>query len=184
MVAAFANKLSSSAYLAWEESQSERHEYVDGEIFAMVSVKRTHGEVVRNLVLELGGFLKGGPCRVYSESLKLQVRENFFYPDVFVTCSEKDLTTDRLFSEPKLIVEVQSESTAAYDRGLKFARYRLLPSLEEYVVVDPEMKRVEVFRKQADGVFGLHDYSGEPEVRFESIRFDLQLTDLFAGVGR
>jgi Uma2 family endonuclease len=182
MVNAYAHKLTPAEYLTWEETQVERHEYVAGEVFAMVGVKRTHGEVVTNLVVALGVFLKGKSCRVYSESLKVQVTLNYFYPDVFVTCSKKDLNTDRIFTEPKLIIEVQSDSTAVYDRGVKFAHYRQLASLEEYAIVDPETRRIEVFRKQADDIFGLHDYSTAATARFESIAFEITLTDLFAGV--
>jgi Uma2 family endonuclease len=180
--AAHKKTLTLDAYLVWEESQAERHEYVGGEVFAMVGVLRVHGEVVVNLTSALKVFLKGKPCRVYSESLKVRAGSDVFYPDVFVTCSPKDLTTERLFTEPKLIFEVQSESTGSYDRGIKFAHYRAIASLEEYVIVDPKARRVEVFRKQPDGVFGLHDYSEEKSMHCESLGFSMALEDVFDGV--
>jgi Uma2 family endonuclease len=182
VAAAQKNEMSLDAYFAWEESQAERHEYVGGEVFAMVGVLRIHGEVVVNLTSALKVHLKGKSCRVYSESLKVRAGNDVFYPDVFVTCSPKDLATERLFTEPKLIFEVQSESTASYDRGLKFAHYRALAALEEYVIVDPKLRRVEVFRKQLDGVFGLHDYSGQVAMQCKSLNFEMLLEDVFDGV--
>jgi Uma2 family endonuclease len=77
---------------------------------------------------------------------------------------------------------VQSDSSAVYDRGVKFAHYRQLASLEEYAIADPETHRIDVVRKQADGVFGLHDYSTEAAARFEYIGFEIALAKLFAGV--
>jgi Uma2 family endonuclease len=169
-------------YLAWEDVQPGRNEFVAGEVFAMVGVKRVHGEVVGNVFAALHVFLRGKPCRVYSESLKLNVGEDVFYPDIFVTCSPKDLSTERLFKEPKLIVEVFSESTGSYDRGAKFAYYRAIATVEEYVIVEPETHRVEVFRKQADGIFGLHDYTQKSHAQFACIDFELALSEIFANV--
>jgi Uma2 family endonuclease len=182
MTPALAKKLSLEDFLAWEEKQSTRNEFVDGETYAMVGGKRVHGEVVGNLFAALHTFLRGKPCRVYAEGLKLQVKENIFYPDIFVTCSKRDLSTERIFTEPKLIVEVYSESTGSYDRGTKFSHYRALSTLEEYVIVEPESRRVEVFRRQADGVFGLYDYTDRSQARFASIDFDVELATLFENV--
>jgi Uma2 family endonuclease len=176
------HKMTLEEYLAWEDKQPGRNEFVGGEVFAMVGVKRVHGEVVMNISSALHFFLRGKPCRVYSESLKLNVGEDVFYPDIFVTCSPADLRTERLFKEPKLIVEVYSESTGSYDRGAKFAYYRGIATLEEYVIVEPDTHRVEVFRKQSDGVFGLHDYSRSPSAHFLSIDFEMALSEIFTNV--
>jgi Uma2 family endonuclease len=182
MNAAAKPKQSLEAFLAWENAQETRNEFVNGEVFAMVGVRREHGVVSTNLVAALRTHLKGSACQVFSEALKLQVFKNIFYPDIFVTCSPKDLRTEMIFTEPKLIVEVQSESTSAYDRGVKFANYRAITTLEEYVIVEPQTKRVEVFRKLPDGVFGLYDYSEAQTVEFKCLGFTMLRVDVFDGV--
>ena len=120
-------------FLAWETVQVERHEFVRGEVFAMVGARRVHGRVVMNLGRLLGNALLGSPCAVYAETMKVQVDDAILYPDLFVTCDARDLSTDQLFVAPTLVIEVLSPSTQAYDRSLKFAPYRRLPSLREYL---------------------------------------------------
>jgi Uma2 family endonuclease len=177
------SKLSAAEYLDWENHQEARHELYRGEIFAMVGVRRTHGIVSFNVAASLKQQLKGSPCQAFTESLKVQVAEDsIFYPDVFVTCDPADLNTDYIFRAPTVIVDVLSESTQAYDRGLKFALYRRLPSLMEYVLIDPDTHRVEVFRRGTDGLFTLHDYTDTPRFPLTSIRCELQMEEIFEGM--
>ncbi len=139
-------KLSLEAYLAWEEQQPERHEFYRGEVFAMVAARRIHGRVVNNLASELRFALKSTPCQVFHEGMKLQIADDtVLYPDVFVTCDKGDLATEQIFRAPTLVFEVLSPSTQGYDRSQKFALYRRLDSLKEYVLVDPDTRRVEPF---------------------------------------
>jgi Uma2 family endonuclease len=178
-----AEKLSLADYLAWEEIQPERHEFYRGEVFAMVGVRRAHAEVSGNLLTALKLHLKGTPCRAYAESVKVQVaRDQVFYPDVFVTCDAADLQTDRIFHNPKLVVEVLSESTEAYNRGLKFAAYRQLASLQEYLLIDPDTRRVEVYRRNERNVFELHDQTGRSDLQLSCVDLTLSMVDLFDGV--
>ena len=104
------------------------------------------------------------------------------YPDVFVTCDAADLKTDMVFRHPTLIAEVLSESTQAYDRGLKFAAYRQLASLKEYLLIDPDTRRVEVFRRNERLNFELHDQTGDAELVLESVGLRLAMDELFDGV--
>lgn len=182
MVAQPEGKLSLTEFLAWENTQEVRHEFVGGEVFAMVGVRRAHGVVTMNLAYALKHHLQGSRCQVFTESLKVQVFDNIFYPDLFVTCSEKDLRTEMIFTEPVLIIEVQSGVTAGYDRGLKFAYYRAIATLQEYAIVEPESKRIEVFRKLPQGVFGLYDYTGSEAVTFASQGLTVPLAEVFEGV--
>jgi Uma2 family endonuclease len=176
-------KLSIAEYLDWENRQEARHELYRGEIFAMVGVRRIHGIVSFNVAASLKQQLKGAPCKAFTESLKLQVGDDaIFYPDVFVTCDPADLKTDYIFRAPTVIIEVLSESTQAYDRGLKFALYRRLRSLMEYVLIDPDTRRVEVFRKSAEGLFTLHDYTDTPRFPLSSIHCELRLDEIFEGM--
>ena len=108
-------------FLAWEETQAERHEFVRGEVFAMVGARRVHGLVSLNIAAALKNQLRGSVCRVFNETMKLQVADDvLFYPDVFVTCDPADLRTELVFRAPTLVVEVLSPSTQSNDRGGKF----------------------------------------------------------------
>ena len=176
-------KLTMDAFLAWENTQDTRNEFYRGEVFAMVGARRSHGTVVSNLVRHLGNALDGSPCRVFHEGMKVQVAEDaVFYPDVFVTCDNADLTTDILFKAPILVIEVLSPATESYDRSQKFALYRKLPSLREYVLIDPESRRVESFMRGADDLYVLHDMSESEVVRFLSLDITVPTAAVFAGL--
>lgn len=140
-------------YLAGEAVSPIRHEYVAGEIFAMAGATEEHATIALNFAALLRAQVRGGPCRVYIADMKLRVEvaDAFFYPDVFVTCDGRDASEPLAKRHPCLICEVLSESTEAYDRGDKFAAYRTLDSLSEYLLIDSRRRAVEVFRRQPDG---------------------------------
>ena len=170
-------------FLAWEETQAERHEFVRGEVFAMVGARRVHCLVSLNIAAALKNQLRGSVCRVFNETMKLQVADEvLFYPDVFVTCDPADLRTELVFRAPTLVVEVLSPSTQANDRGGKFTWYRRLASLREYLLVDPDSREVQLFRRGSDGLFTLHDLSGAPLVTLTSIDCQLPAEDIFDGL--
>lgn len=176
-------RLSLQDFLAWENAQPARHEFYRGEVFAVVGVRRVHGTVSGNLFIALSRHLKGSPCAILTESLKVQVADDaIVYPDVFVTRDPADLRTDMIFRAPTLVVEVLSESTAAYDRGLKSSLYRRLPSLREYLLVDPDARTVEVFYRNAQGFFELHDQTGGALLRLDSVGLELPIAEVFDGV--
>jgi len=170
-----------AAYLAWEEVQAERHEYVAGEIFAMVGVRQSHNVATLNLASTLRQALKGTPCRVFVESVKARVEAAncFFYPDVLVTCDPRDRLTPDYVSHPVLIAEVLSESTAAFDRGGKFAAYRKLDSLQDYVLIDLSTQRVEVFRRDLENHWVLHDYGLGEDVELASLTVRVPVDQIF-----
>jgi Uma2 family endonuclease len=175
------HKLDLPEFLAWEEAQPDRHEFVGGEVFAMVGARRVHCDVTVNLTGLLWSALRGSPCRVYSESRKLQVADDVFYPDVAVSCQPSDVSSDGPMLAPTLIIEVLSPSTQAYDRSLKFAHYRRLASLKEYVLVDPETRRVELFRLGQEG-WVLHDMSDGSQLTLTSVGCELPIAEVFAGL--
>ena len=177
------HKLSLEEFLAWENAQPERNEYHRGEVFAMTGARRAHGRVVGNLMRHLGNQLEGSPCQVFAESMKLQIADDtILYPDVFITCHPADLATELVFRAPSAVIEVLSPTTQAYDRSKKFALYRRLPSLKEYVLVDPDTRRVESFRVGPGGLWTLHDMSETPSLVLESPPCIVRMDDLFAGV--
>lgn len=174
------NRFDAAAYLAWEEAQPGRNEYVAGEVFAMVGVRQSHNVATLNLATLLRRELKGSPCRVFIESVKTRIEaaDCFFYPDVLVTCDARDRQTPEYVSHPLLIVEVLSDSTAAFDRGAKFAAYRKLESLRDYVLVDVAAQRVEVFRRNPENHWVLYDYAPGDSVEFASLAVSLPLAEL------
>ena len=171
-------------YLAWEAAQLDRHEYIDGEVFAMAGAEDRHVTVAMNLAFALRQHLAGSPCRTFMSDMRLHVAaaNSYFYPDVLVTCSALDLASPLVKTEPKLIAEVLSPGTAAYDRGLKFSHYRSLSSLQEYVLIDLDTRSTDCFRKRDDGLWVLHPFvRGEP-VSLASVALELTAAQLFAEV--
>ena len=171
-------------YLAWEPGQLDRHEYLDGEVFAMAGAEDRHVTASMNIAFTLRQHLSGSPCRTYMSDMRLHVAaaNSYFYPDVLVTCSALDLASPLVKTEPKLIIEVLSPSTAAYDRGLKFSHYRSLSSLQEYVLIDLDSRSTDCYRKGADGLWVLHPFARGESVSLASVALEFTATQLFAEV--
>jgi len=179
--------LSADDYLAFEESQASKHEYFQGEVFAMVGARDAHVTVAGNLFATLWTHLRGTSCRPYMADMKLRVEaaNAFFYPDVFVTCDARDQANPLYKAHPRLIVEVLSDSTARFDRGEKFATYRKLSALKEYVLVDPDTFTVEVFRHhEGSDDWMFHAYGGTDTLHLASVALDIRLDELFENVTR
>ena len=176
--------LDPDAYLEWEKTQAEKHEYLDGQVFATVGACDAHVTTAGNIFALLRECLRGGPYRVYISDMKLRVEaaNAFFYPDVFVTCDPRDRTEDTYKRFPLLVVEVLSESTAGYDRGRKFAVYRQVESLQEYAIIDPDTFTVDCFRRDKSGHWVLYAFAGEDTVEFRSVDFKTPLSSVFEDV--
>jgi len=173
------------AYLEWEQGNETKHEYFNGEVFALAGAKDAHVTVAGNLFAQLHGHLRGGPCRVYMADMKVSVeRANaFFYPDLMVTCDERDRETAYFKRFPSLVIEVLSESTAAFDRGKKFSAYRKLDSLREYVLIDPDSMNVDCFRlDETSGHWVLYPYGAGEGVELASIGLTLPIESLYENV--
>ena len=177
-------KFSAEDYLAWEATQTKKHEFVASEVFAMAGASDAHVTISLNLASSLRTHLRGTPCRTYIADMKLRVAafDAYFYPDVFVTCSATDGLRPQDKAEPVLVAEVLSPATAAYDRGAKFAAYRSLPSLQEYVLIDPESPGVEVYRRDASNHWVLYPYSLQDAAEFASVGLTLPVAQVFEDV--
>lgn len=183
MGAALKPKWSLQDYLAWEDHQPDKNELVRGEIVSMVGSRRVHGRVQGNLARHLGNQLAGTPCQVFIDNMKVKPADDtILYPDVFVTCDKGDLATELLFTAPTLIIEVLSPSTQAYDRSIKFSLYRRIAALQEYILVDPDTRRVEAFRRGADDLWSLYDMSDGDVMEAASVGCRVLLSDVFDGV--
>jgi Uma2 family endonuclease len=142
-------------YLAWERNQLDKHEFHDGEIFAMAGGSVRHNALCEAVGGELYVALRGGECRSLSsdQRVSLQQRKRYVYPDVTVVCGRVQIEegTSDVVTNPKIIVEVLSRSTEAYDRGEKWEGYRQIDSLDDYVLVSQKAATVEHYQRQADG---------------------------------
>lgn len=178
-------KLSSSEYLQGEEAATVKHEYLDGEVWAMVGASDAHVSISMNLAFLLKQALKQSPCRPYISDMKVNVAaaNAFFYPDVLVTCHPKD-RENRLFKQyPVFIAEVLSPSTEAFDRGAKFAAYRQLDSLQSYWLIDSRTQAIDCFRRTADNAWLLHSYtSPSDKLALPELDLALDFAEIYADV--
>lgn len=160
-------------YLDWEAQQSIKYEYIDGEAFAMTRGTIPHNDLAVNLTTALKNHLRGKGCKVSMADAKVGVSESgpFHYPDVMVTCDERDRRAIRVIYYPCLIVEVLSPSTEAKDRGKKFQNYLFISTLKEYILISSEQKVIECFRLNEKGVWELYTYSEGDEFELKSLDF-------------
>lgn len=141
-------KPSPAEYLERERMADTKSEYVAGEIFAMAGATPEHNLIVGNLTGELRAALKKRPCRVYPSDLRVQVSDGYFYPDVSVVCGTPRFSDRDNLVNPDLIAEVLSSSTADFDMGGKFARYRQIESLQDYLLVSQESPHLIHYHRQ------------------------------------
>ena len=173
-------------YLAFERSSPTRHEYYRGEILAMAGTSYKHSLIVTNIVHHAAGQFEDRPCEVHAGNLRVLVDETglYTYPDVVIVCGEPKFL-DREFDtllNPTVIFEVLSESTEAYDRGVKFGHYRRIPSLREYVLVAQDRMLVERYTRQGDDwVLTEFNLPGQ-SLRLESIDCTIPLERIYSKV--
>ena len=174
--------ISPEDYLEGEQVSPVKHEYRRGHVYAMVGAKKPHIVITSNLIMMLGNHFNNSPCLVLTSDIKLRLEEVncYYYPDLAVTCDERDTnSTEDFILYPSLIIEVLSPSTAAFDRGEKFADYQTSPFLREYVLINQSEMSVECFRfSDSEGwvsqIYGLGD-----EVYFDSVDFKCDIAAIY-----
>lgn len=171
-------------YLVWEPTQELRHEYLNGEVFAMTGARRNHVTVTVNLTSALRNLVRGTPCRVYAIDMKLRIAsaDAACYPDVSVSCDERDRRTDLFIAHPLLIIEVLSPSTAAWDRSRKFDLYRQIDTLQEYVLIEPELRSVDVFRRRPAGDWLFQPFRDDEAVELAALGCTLPMALIYEDV--
>ena len=173
-------------YFDWEELQQQRHEYFDGEVYAMAGGTLVHADIALNIAATVKRHLanSSGGCKVRNSDAKVGISEKgpFTYPDVSVSCDDRDRTAQQFIQFPCLIVEVLSPSTEAYDRGGKFKLYRQLDSLQEYVLVSSETQLVEVFRRCTSGSWELTVYEEGENITLQSIGLTVEVEAFYQNV--
>ncbi|MGH9755623.1 MAG: Uma2 family endonuclease [Blastocatellia bacterium] len=175
-------------YLEFEKTSPVRHEYVDGEIYAMAGESKNHNRIAGRVYSILDQRLAGSHCEAFIENVKVRVRPTlYYYPDVVVTREPEAVVEDDddyVINDPVLIVEVSSKSTARTDRTEKLSEYKNLPNLREYVIISQYRVQVEVYQRQNEREdWTKQIYSDlQSEIHFDSIGVKISLADIYRRV--
>jgi Uma2 family endonuclease len=180
----YSPRFTSEEYFAWEERQLERHEYMNGEVYAMSGGTVTHSQIASNFNRLLGNHLRGSGCKTLNSDCRVKVlgMDKYVYPDTSVTCDERDKTTTQYIAHPCLIIEVLSPTTEAYDRGNKFKMYRRNPILQEYVLVSANEIEIEVFRKTDRDNWQIVNYQVGDIVELKSISLSIPIEHIYEDI--
>jgi Uma2 family endonuclease len=173
-------------YLELEDAATEKHEYYLGEIFAMSGAKLQHNIVTTNLLGSLSNTLKGKPCRPYGSDLRIHIEKNslFTYPDISVICGEPESRNNdgMNFLNPTVLMEVASPATRNYDRETKFKLYRDIPTLMEYVLINPEAISIEAWFINVRGHWELRDYRTIQDIlKLHSLGISVLVSEIYEG---
>lgn len=171
--------LTEAEYLHGEQFSDIKHEYIYGDVYAMAGVSRNHERLSGNIFAALLAHLKDLRCEPFMSNIKVKADGHFFYPDVIVVCDDEQ-GDDYYTEKPVIIVEVLSKGTRRNDKSLKMTAYKMLPSLQEYVLIEQDFVDVEVCRRE-NGWVSEHYFLGD-EVMFTSLELILTVADIYARV--
>ena len=176
--------MTADEYLEWEAHQEIRHEFCKGEIFAMSGGTKDHDELAFNMRRQLIDSVESDRCRMSGSDVKVKVRDGLFfrYPDLSVSCDERDTSSDTFYTFPKLIVEVLSDSTKNIDRDDKFQEYIQIPTLEEYVLISTKRMQVECFRRGEGRMWLYFAYKAGEMVEIASMGVEFLIEQLYRNV--
>lgn len=176
-------KISVEDYLEGEKISPIRHEYVDGEVYAMAGASDNHGRISVNLITILSIHLRESRCEPFSNDTKVQATATvFYYPDILVSCEENP-ESPYFRNNPILIIEITSKSTQSIDRREKLLFYQQIPSVQEYVVIDQYRMEVQVHRRQPNGSWITYFFNEQSDiVEFTSIDLTIPLPEIYRRV--
>lgn len=184
--AAEKRRMTADEYLAFERASDEKHEFADGEIFAMSGGTYEHSIIAQAFGATLRTALLGRKCSVPNSDMKIHIpgTDKFVYPDAAVVCGRPQFKDDKrdVLLNPRVIVEVLSPSTEAYDRGDKFANYRTIPSLKHYIMAAQDKPYVEVYTREDDGSWNLREYGPGKVFSLSALECSLEVDQVYAGV--
>jgi len=181
-------KYTEAEYLELERASDVKHEFYNGEIFAMAGASRQHNELKENLGGEIFNRLKGGPCRTYGSDQRVKVERTglYAYPDYVIVCGApqfEQLGGLDVLLNPQVVFELLSETTEKNDRGLKFLHYRRLPSMREYVLVSQDRKQLERYVRQPDDTWLLTVFDDPMgEFTLATVPVSIPLADIYRDV--
>lgn len=177
-------RMSYAEYLAAEATSQVRHEFLNGEVWAMAGGTPEHAALAAAVIGELRAALRGKPCRVYTSDARVRVASTGLstYPDVAVVCGALETAPDDpdAITNPVVLVEVLSDATEAYDRGVKAAHYRQIAALKEYVLVSQAEPRVEVYRRAATGRWELLEAKPGEALELEALGVRVDVAALYS----
>ncbi|GAP97905.1 Uma2 family endonuclease [Leptolyngbya sp. NIES-2104] len=186
MIAAKENvpKLTPEEYFAWEEKQLEKHEYIDGEVYAMSGGSKNHSLISVRFITLFSNHLEDSSCETGNSDLRVNIVEtnDYTYPDVSVTCDDRDKATTQYITYPCLIVEVLSPSTEAYDRGGKFRMYRNNPNFQDYLLVSSTSIEIDLYHKNEAGDWLIINYKEGDTVELKSINLKFSIEHVYRGL--
>lgn len=182
------NYISPEEYLGLERASESRHEYFEGQIFAISGASLPHNRIDVNIIVAIGSFLENKNCSVLPSHMRVSTpsRDSYMYPDALIVCGEPELEDDKFdtLKNPAVIIEILSPSTQGYDKNKKFFFYRQIPSLLEYIMIDSQKKFIRVGRKQPDGSWKFEDIdSTKSHLTIQTIQFDLPLAKIYHNTG-
>jgi Uma2 family endonuclease len=171
-------------YFDWEEQQLERHELIDGEVYAMTGGTVNHSRIGLKFGALLDNHLSGSNCQTLNSDCRVNIVQsnNYIYPDVSVTCDDRDKTTTKYITYPCLIIEVLSFSTEAYDRGGKFRMYRQNPVLQDYVLVSSEQVEIDLYHKTESGSWEIINYQAGDKIELKSVNLTFPIERIYEGI--
>jgi Uma2 family endonuclease len=177
-------RLTPSEYFAWEEQQLYRHEYINGEVYAMSGGSQNHSRIALKIAALLDDRLADRPCRVFNSDCRVNIlgTNDYTYPDASISCDRRDTTTAQYIPYPCAIVEVLSHSTEAYDRGKKFVLYRQNPELRDYVLVSSQEIAIDLYRKGDDGRWEIVNYRDGDIVELQSVAVNFPIEQIYRGI--
>ncbi|NEQ53702.1 MAG: Uma2 family endonuclease [Leptolyngbya sp. SIO3F4] len=180
---AYPEKMTVEAYLDWEPQQEQRYEFVDGAIIAMTGGSLPHNDIAINLLTALRPHIRTQRCRINIANAKVSITPSIYrYPDLAVSCDERDKTALDAIRHPKLIVEVLSPGTETLDRSKKFKEYRTLPSLEDYVLISSTQIDVEIYRRGEGRMWLYTSYQAGDVIKLDSVEFEFPIELLYEDV--
>jgi Uma2 family endonuclease len=177
-------KISVADYLEGEKVSQIKHEYLDGEVYAMAGTSKSHNRIIGNLYKKISAHLIGSDCEAFFVDIKVRVEKmnRFYYPDLVVVCGE-DNEDEYYAVKPKMIIEVLSPSTSLTDRREKMFAYKEIESLREYVMIEQNRMYGEIYRRREEGdLWDWIEFDADEEVEIASVDFKMPMTEIYAGV--
>jgi Uma2 family endonuclease len=180
------NKMTIEEYLQFEKAADVKHEYYQGEVFAMSGAKPRHNVIAKNLMRDIATALRGKPCQPYGSDMRINIPQNtlFTYPGISIICGDvvPSQFDEDTATQPIAIIEILSKSTREYDRIGKFQLYRDIPTLREYILIDSESVNIEAFRINSNNHWELEEYKSiAGELAIPSVKVNISIAGIYEG---
>ncbi|MDB9488629.1 Uma2 family endonuclease [Dolichospermum circinale CS-537/01] len=179
-----ATHLTPEEYFTWEEKQLEKHELIDGQVYAMTGGSVNHSRIAIRFATMVDTHLDASSCIIGNSDLRVNIvgTNNYTYPDISVTCDDRYKTTTQYITYPCLIIEVLSKTTEAYDRGGKFRMYQNNPVLKDYLLVSSTAMEIDLYHKNDAGQWMIINYGEGDTIELKSINLSFPIEQIYRGL--